>query len=123
MKNRTFSKNKLTVIEFENLYEAYTGVLYGYKIKAEYAYKKSQQSAIYHHISIVCREIMPKSPQVNAEVLVECEALGIKEKSNFIISNRLSELGTKDFCSAIVIDAFGKLKILEKSNEKEEESK
>ncbi len=123
MKNRTFSKNQLTVVEFENLYETYTGVLYGYKIKAEYVYKKTQSEAIYHRISIVCREIMSKSPQINAEVLVECDPLGIKEKSKFIISNRLSEVGIKDFCAAIVVEAYGKSEILRKSSEKEEESK
>jgi hypothetical protein len=118
MKNRTFNKSKLSVIEFENLYENYTGALYGFKFKAEYEYKKTQTESIYHRISIVCRDIMPKSPQVNAEVVVECEPLGILEKSRFIITNRLSEIGIKDFCSAIVVEAFGKSDILKKSSEK-----
>lgn len=123
MKNRAFSKNQLTVVEFENLYETYTGVLYGYKIKAEYAYKKTQSESIYHQISVVCRNIMPNSPQVNVEVLVECASLGIKEKSKFIISNRLSEVGIKDFCTAIVVEAYGKSEILRKCSEKEAENK
>lgn len=122
-RNRTFSKNQLTIIEFETRYENYTGILYGYKIKAEYAYKKTQSESIYHQISVVCRNIMPNSPQINVEVLVECSQLGIVEKSRFITTNLLKDVGVKDFCAAIVAEAYGKSEILRKCSEKEAENK
>ncbi len=123
MKRELFNIKQLTLIETENLYESYTGRRYGYKFKAEYQYKKTQSEAIYHRISIVCREIMPDSPQVNVEISISCAPLSIFEKAKFIIKDMMVSDGSQDFCEAIVRKAFEMKSVLKQSVENESKQK
>ena len=122
MQKGKFNNSLLTLIESENLYENYTGRRYGYKFKAEYKYKKTQDDAIYHRINIVCREVMPKSPEVNVEITISCAPLGVFEKVKFLIEDGMTN-GSNQFVEAIVKKAFRLKKVLEQSIENESRSK
>ncbi len=123
MNRNQFNNQLLTLIETENLYEDYTGRRYGYKFKSEYQYKKTQSESIYHRISIVCREIMPDSPQVNVEINISCAPLGIFEKFKFITDDIMTSEGSEKFCESIVRQAFSKKSILKQSQENESKQK
>lgn len=122
MQNKTYNTNQLISIETECLHERFTGRRYGYKLKAEYEYKKTQTEAIYHRIFVVCREIQPKSPQVNVVVSMSCSPHKIEERVEFIVTDEFSK-GSRKFLESIVEEAFKRCEILERSNEQEKKTK
>lgn len=121
MKNKTFNKQLFTLVETENLYEPYTGRRIGYKFKAEYKFKKTQEEAIYFRVNITCREIIKNGDKMNCEVSIACAPYGIYENTMFVV-NDLIKRGSEKMSRAITEEADYKLGII-KQAENYEKSK